>query len=163
MLDKNQLFEIYAKHRSDPDKFTPRALAELYETEEAWVRTILQYTLAPTFVEFEASVYGVYEVRDLAGKSLEEAQRERIVRRAVEGEREAADEDAWCEAAERRRQAREAAASSASPFSDPASASASNPVSAGGARPAAVSPFASLKSPSSLEWKYEDATDTKRR
>lgn len=45
------IFEMFAKHRLDPDYWTYTRLAEHFLTREDWVRALLQYNMAPTFVK----------------------------------------------------------------------------------------------------------------
>ncbi|KAA0161129.1 hypothetical protein FNF27_02858 [Cafeteria roenbergensis] len=56
------IFEMFAKHRLDPEYWTYTRLAEHFLTREDWVRALLQYNMAPTFVKFEGDFYGVYDV-----------------------------------------------------------------------------------------------------
>jgi hypothetical protein len=61
-VSMSEMVEMFAKHREDPDHWTPMRLAEHYQTREEWVRALLQYTMAPTFVQVEGDIYGVYDV-----------------------------------------------------------------------------------------------------
>ena len=89
LLEQGQIFEVFRKHRSDPEHYTAERLAVEYDAPTEWIRLMLEYTTAPVFVQHDDQTYGVWEVVD--GAMTEQEKKQVILhRRQV---RAAADED----------------------------------------------------------------------
>lgn len=58
MLSRNELFELFARHRADPVVWTPARLAELYETKTAWVEALLESAAPPVVCTVDGDIYG---------------------------------------------------------------------------------------------------------
>lgn len=92
LLEQGQLFEVFRKHRSDPEHYTAERLALEYDAPKEWIRLLLEYTTAPVFVRHEDDqTYGVWEVVDGAMTESEKQQvvlERRQVRAAADAEEE---------------------------------------------------------------------------
>lgn len=62
-LDRGEVFELFARHRADPDYWTPARLAERYFTKPEWVEVLLAYASPPVFANVDGEAYGVYDIR----------------------------------------------------------------------------------------------------
>lgn len=58
MLSRNELFELFARHRADPVVWTPARLAELYETKAEWVEALLESAAPPIVCTVDGDLYG---------------------------------------------------------------------------------------------------------
>ena len=61
------IFELFAKNREDPDYWTPHRLADYFNTREAWIRALLQYNMAPTFVRVRGRPAAPRPLADVPG------------------------------------------------------------------------------------------------
>ena len=71
------IFEMFAKHRLDPEYWTYTRLAEHFLTREDWVRALLQYNMAPTFVKVRRQQCAGQAARPLAWRDPPEGSLER--------------------------------------------------------------------------------------
>lgn len=58
MLSRNELVELFARHRADPSVWTPARLAELYATKPEWVEAILETAAPPIVCTVDGDLYG---------------------------------------------------------------------------------------------------------
>ena len=58
MLSRNELLELYARHRADATIWTPARLAELYSTKTEWVEALLESTAPPIVCVVDGDLYG---------------------------------------------------------------------------------------------------------
>ena len=58
MLSRNELFELFARHRMDPAVWTPARLAELYSTKPDWVEALLESAAPPIVCTVDGDLYG---------------------------------------------------------------------------------------------------------
>ena len=63
MLERNELFELFARHRADPAYWTAERLAELYGSRSEWVGVLLEHVAPPIYARVDGDVYGVFAVR----------------------------------------------------------------------------------------------------
>jgi hypothetical protein len=63
LLDRGELFELFARARADPAYWTPEALASFYGTRADWVAALLDSVSPPIFAAVDGDAYGVYDIR----------------------------------------------------------------------------------------------------
>ena len=59
------MFELFARHKADPDYWTAERLAVKFETKVEWVAALLQYVSPPMYAQVDGEAYGVYEIRSM--------------------------------------------------------------------------------------------------
>ena len=65
MLDRNEIFELFARHKANPIFWTSQRLADYFNTKVEWVNAILEFTAPPIYADVDGETYGVYEIRSL--------------------------------------------------------------------------------------------------
>jgi hypothetical protein len=65
MLDRNEIFELFARNKANPSFWTPERLADYFNTKVEWVNAILEFTSPPIYADVDGETYGVYEIRGL--------------------------------------------------------------------------------------------------
>jgi hypothetical protein len=65
MLDRGEVFELFARHKANPQYWTPEKLAELFGTQTEWVKVILEFSAPPVYVQVDGEAYGVYDIRPM--------------------------------------------------------------------------------------------------
>lgn len=63
MLNRTELFELYARHRANPQYWDAARLAEAYGTKTEWVAVLLQFVAPPLYARVDGDVYGVFDIR----------------------------------------------------------------------------------------------------
>lgn len=63
MLERGELFDLFARYRANPTYWTIERLAEVYNTKPEWIKVILQFISPPMYVDVEGEVYGVVDIR----------------------------------------------------------------------------------------------------
>jgi len=64
-LERNELFELFARHRADPRTWTAARLAAHYACREDWVEVLLEFVAPPVYARVDGDVYGVREIRSI--------------------------------------------------------------------------------------------------
>ena len=65
-LHRNELFELFARHKSDPEYWTPARLGEYYATKSEWIEVLLEFISPPIYAQVDGTAYGVLAVRSEA-------------------------------------------------------------------------------------------------
>ena len=65
MLERNELFELFARQRADPAYWSAARLAAFYGCREDWVAVLLEFVAPPVYARVDGDVYGVRAVRPL--------------------------------------------------------------------------------------------------
>ena len=62
-LHRNEVFELFARHKSDPEYWTPSRLGEYYATRPEWIEVLLEFISPPIYAQVDGTAYGVLAVR----------------------------------------------------------------------------------------------------
>jgi len=62
-LHRNEVFELFARHKSDPEYWTASRLGEYYATKTEWVEVLLEFISPPIYAQVDGTAYGVLAVR----------------------------------------------------------------------------------------------------
>lgn len=83
-LERGEIFELYARHKADPDYWTPERLADKYDTKPEWVEVLLQYASPPLFVQVDGQPYGVFAIRSYQDLHKQDTDKAREAREAAD-------------------------------------------------------------------------------
>jgi hypothetical protein len=89
-LERGEVFELYARHKADPDYWTAERLADKYDTKPEWVEVLLNYASPPLFVQVDGDAYGVVAIKSYADMHQADAERVRAEKEAKEAADDAA-------------------------------------------------------------------------
>jgi hypothetical protein len=64
-LERGELFELFARHRADPARWTAARLAAHYACKREWVEVLLEFVAPPVYARVDGDVYGVREIRSV--------------------------------------------------------------------------------------------------
>jgi hypothetical protein len=70
MLDRVALFELFARHRANPEYWTAPRLAALYGTKAEWVEVVLESAAPPVLCTVDGELYGTKDRRPGPQKPL---------------------------------------------------------------------------------------------
>jgi len=62
LLDRGEVFELFARRRADPVYWTPARLSQHYGTKEEWVEILLETISPPLFAQVDGDQYGVFAI-----------------------------------------------------------------------------------------------------
>lgn len=65
LLERAEVFELFARIRADPLYWTPDRLSQFYGTHRAWVEALVESVSPPLLTVHEGEAYGVYDIRPL--------------------------------------------------------------------------------------------------